>query len=46
VIKDDLLTSPPIIRALCVTDLIIYQGDTSIIGKEVHRSTGYIVCEE
>jgi hypothetical protein len=45
VIKDDLLTSAPIIRALCVTDLIIYQGDTLInsIGKEVHRSTRYIL---
>jgi hypothetical protein len=33
VIKDDLLTSAPIIRALCVTDLIVYQGDTLINWK-------------
>jgi hypothetical protein len=34
VIKDDLLTSAPIIRALCVTDLIVYQGDTLITRLE------------
>jgi hypothetical protein len=29
-----LLTSAPIIRALCVTDLIVYQGDTLITRLE------------